>query len=309
MINRAVLGVAQLARMHPDLRALSRSVEVIRDVPYLKGAGPEHCLDVYRPRERTGRMPTLLYVHGGGFRLLSKDTHWIMAAILARSGYLVFTTNYRLAPAHPFPAAVEDVCRAALWIQAEASAWGGDGLGLSLAGESAGANLVTALTIAACYQRPEPYARAVFDAELAVRSVLPACGLHQVTDMERFARANPKLWPVIRRRMQLISHDYLGGARLDTGGESLANPLLILETGERPARSLPAFMLTCGDRDPILADTQRMHVAVQSLGARVETRIYSGGHAFHAAIWLEEAQRCWRDQLRFVSTEHPAEPV
>ena len=53
----------------------------------------------------------MLYVHGGGFRILSKDTHWIMGLAFARRGFLVFNIGYRLAPKHPFPAAIADAVR------------------------------------------------------------------------------------------------------------------------------------------------------------------------------------------------------
>ena len=52
--------------------------------PYIAGAGAEHHLDIYRRRDRSGPMPVVLYIHGGGFRLLSKETHWVMATILVR---------------------------------------------------------------------------------------------------------------------------------------------------------------------------------------------------------------------------------
>ena len=51
-----------------------------------------------------------------------------------------------------------------------------------------GANLVTALTVAACYPRSEPYAERVFDTGITPVAVLPACGILQVTDSRRFAR-------------------------------------------------------------------------------------------------------------------------
>src|SRR5690606_5988723 len=126
-------------------------------------AGPEHRLDVYRPAHAEGPRPVVLYVHGGGFRILSKETHWLMGLYFARRGYVVFNIGYRLAPKHPFPAALEDSADALGWVVQNAHRYGGDPTRLVLAGESAGANLVTSLTLACCYRREEPYARRVFD--------------------------------------------------------------------------------------------------------------------------------------------------
>ena len=50
----------------------------------------EHRLDIYRPRESSGPLPIVLYIHGGGFRILSKDTHWVMGLAFARREFLVF---------------------------------------------------------------------------------------------------------------------------------------------------------------------------------------------------------------------------
>src|SRR5690606_7801756 len=138
------------------------------------------------PVDRDGPLPTVLYVHGGAFRSLSRRTHWLMGLAFARAGFVVANVDYRLAPAHPFPAAVQDVCAAYTWWAAHAADHGGDPGRLVLAGESAGANLVTSLAICAAWRRPEPWARAVFDAGVAPRAVLPACGILQVSRAERF---------------------------------------------------------------------------------------------------------------------------
>ena len=140
--------MARLGRCDPRSRPERHGVEVTADVPYKAPGGREHQLDIYRPANAQGPLPVVLYVHGGGFRLLSKDTHWVMGLAFARQGYLVFNINYRLAPQHPFPAAIDDVCAAYGWVAENAAQYGGDVGRLALAGESAGANLVTALAVA-----------------------------------------------------------------------------------------------------------------------------------------------------------------
>ena len=109
-------SLSTAGRLHPRSRPEAYDVEVIRDVPYAASAHELHRLDIYRPKERSGPLPVLLYIHGGGFQLLSKDTHWIMGLIFARAGYLVFNISYRLAPVHPFPAALEDATDALVWV-------------------------------------------------------------------------------------------------------------------------------------------------------------------------------------------------
>jgi acetyl esterase len=291
-------GLSSVARLHPLARPERHHVEVIRDVRYADGDAPEHVLDIYRPTVRPGPWPVVLYVHGGGFRLLSKDTHWLMGLVFARFGYLVLNISYRLAPRHPYPAAIADTCAAYQWMVANAEAYGGDLDRIVVAGESAGANLVTALSVAATYRRDEPWARAVFDTGRVPSVAIPACGILQVTDVERFARRR-KLPRWVRTVIGGVSQSYVGGTA--AGDLDLADPLVVLERGEPPARPLPAFFVPVGTRDPLLPDTRRLERAVRAHGAPCEARYYPGElHAFHALIWRKQARRCWRDTLAFL---------
>lgn len=181
-------ALAHATRLYPQSRPERHHVEIIADIPYRTGGLVEHQADIYRPLQRTGPMPIVLYVHGGGFRFMSKDTHWLLALAFARRGYLVFNISYRLAPRHPFPAAVEDVCAAYCWLVRHAAEYGGDITRIALNGESAGANLVTTLAVATAWRRNEPCAQAVFDTGVMPRAVLPICGMLQVRDAGRFAR-------------------------------------------------------------------------------------------------------------------------
>lgn len=294
-------ALAVAARRHPLARPDRHNVEVIRNIPYGDRAIRDHHLDIYRPTRHPEPHPVVLYVHGGGFRMLSKDSHWIMGLAFARQGYLVCNVSYRLAPRHPFPAAVEDVCAAYEWVSEHVAAYGGDRSRLVLAGESAGANLVSTLAVAATYRRPEPYARRVFDTGLVPAAVIPACGLLQVTDPERFARRRRiPLW--VTSAILEVSRAYLRGYRQPQPGVlDLADPLLVFERGAPPDRPLPPFFLPVGTRDPLLDDTRRMVRALRALGCAAEAEYYSGEiHAFHAMVWRRQARRCWRDIFAFL---------
>src|SRR5688572_19886088 len=182
------------ARLHPLASPRRHGVAVEHDLRYFHSDSPWHTLDVYTPRRRPGPYPVVFYVHGGAFHLLSKDTHWLMGLVFARFGYMVVNISYRLAPRYPFPAAVEDTCLAYTWMAKRIAQLGGDPTRVAVAGESAGANLVTALTLAACQRRPEPWARDVFDTGVVPRATLPFCGILEVTRPERFSqrRAIPR---------------------------------------------------------------------------------------------------------------------
>ena len=104
----------------------------------------------YAPRPHTwaAPMPALLYFHGGGFTIGSIDTHDRVCRMLAADGdCLVFSVDYRLAPEHPFPAAVDDAFDSLHWLLREAAALGVDPARVAVGGDSAGGTLATATAI------------------------------------------------------------------------------------------------------------------------------------------------------------------
>jgi acetyl esterase len=191
-----------------------------------------------------------------------------------------------------------DTLAAYEWVVASAASMGGDLSRLVVAGESAGANLVTALSLATCYRRPEPWARRAFDLDVTPRVAVPACGIFQVSDAGRFARRR-RLPYVVRMTLEDVASCYLRGC--DPGAIDLADPLLVLERGEAPARALPAFFLPVGTRDPLLDDTRRMRRALEHLGVPAQAHYYRGEmHAFHALVFRERARDCWADIFAFL---------
>jgi acetyl esterase len=295
--------LGNLARLAGGFRAADPGrygVTRQRDLAYRDGGSPFHLLDIYRPSRPAGPgpHPCVLYIHGGGFRVLSKDSHWLMGIAFARRGYTVLNVNYRLAPASRYPAAIEDVCQAFLWAVEHARELNIDLDRLAIAGESAGANLTAALAVATAYERPEPWARAVFETGVQPRAVCPAAGILQVSDPGRFRRK----WADLPRMVDAVIHDvaacYLP---LRTANLDLADPLVFLEQGRRPDRPLPPFYVPVGTRDPLLDDTRRLERALWTLGVPVVASYFPGEvHAFHALTWRPAAKACWREMLDFV---------
>jgi acetyl esterase len=88
------------------------------------------------------RLPVLLYLHGGGFTIGDLETHDSLCRQLAlRSGAAVLALDYRLAPEHRFPAAVDDAWAGLAWLHDQAASLGLDGSRLGVGGDSAGGTL------------------------------------------------------------------------------------------------------------------------------------------------------------------------
>ena len=103
---------------------------------------------LYAPSTRV--LPVLLYFHGGGYTVGSIATHDVLCRELSRlSGCAVVSLDYRLAPEHPFPAAVNDAWDATQWLARNGAEVGLDGARLALGGDSAGGTLAAVCAIMA----------------------------------------------------------------------------------------------------------------------------------------------------------------
>ncbi|VVJ18823.1 Lipase [Amycolatopsis camponoti] len=111
---------------------------------------PEVPVRVYSPANRTGAVPGLLYIHGGGFVLGDLDMfHASLLRLVDELGIVIVSVDYRLAPEHPFPAPVEDCYAALQWVEAKAAELGIDPARIGVGGESAGGGLSAAVALLA----------------------------------------------------------------------------------------------------------------------------------------------------------------
>lgn len=123
--------------VHQQLRVEDRAIE---------GVG----VRIYWPSEPAEKPPVLLFFHGGGWVVGDLDTYDGTAREHAVSiGAVVVSVDYRLAPEHPYPAAVEDVWAVTRWVAAHADELGADPGRIAVAGDSAGGNLAAVVALLA----------------------------------------------------------------------------------------------------------------------------------------------------------------
>jgi acetyl esterase len=231
----------------------ARHVADIRDLTFEGAAGQAQAARLYRSRE--GRTPVLLYIHGGGWSGGSIALNERAARELAaESGWSVVSISYRLAPAHPYPAGLDD-CRAALaWLRREGPALDLDTDRIAIGGASAGANLAMATALA---EKQQGLAKlllfyGVFGADFSTPSY------------ERFA-AGPGL---TRERMQHLFSLYDPQGQRDR--EPLITPLLADLAG------LPPTMLIAAECDVLCSDSERMADALTRAGVETSLHIEPG---------------------------------
>ena len=294
---------AGLADVMPRMKQRMAATQLVEDLEYARHGGQVLRLDLLRP-PGPGPHPVLVYLHGGAFAVGSKRTHRALAAAYAAQGYLVCNVDYRLAPQHPFPAAVEDACAAWAWAAAHVGRHGGDRQRMALAGESAGANLALSVVLACCTPRPEPYAAPLYALGVQPVAALLYCGFLQASQPARYRRAGVSA--LAARIAEDAARSYLGPwADQPTPQQALADPLCIVEALPAPSR-LPALFIAAGLGDPVAEDSRRLERELTRLQSPCSAHYYAGEpHAFHVLFWRENAVRCWRDSFDFLHRQLP----
>ncbi|MEU6423136.1 alpha/beta hydrolase [Streptomyces spiralis] len=255
-------------------RADSGGVDVADlPVPGPPGA-PEVTLRTYRPQGATGPLPVLYALHGGGFVLGAPEVdHDSNLRFCRELQVLVVSVDYRLAPEHPYPAALED-CYAGLLAVAAGAAGDIRPDRIALWGDSAGAGLATALAMltrdrggpAVCFQYLHSPA---LDDRLAARSAV------EFTDT-----------PVWNRRNAVLSWEaYLGpGVPGSEGVPAYAAPARA--TGAELAGLPPAYVAVM-QYDPLRDEGIDYARALLAAGVTAELHLFPG--TFHGAAMVPHA--------------------
>ncbi len=227
------------------------------------GAASELPANIYTP-DGPGPFPVIVYYHGGGWVIASKDVYDGGARALAiDTKSVVISADYRLAPEHKFPAAHDDALAVYKWALANAASLKGDPARVALAGESAGGNLAVATAIAA--------RDATLQAPLAVISVYPIAVGN--TNTPAYAEnANAK--PLNRAMMAWFFDKY---ARTDA---DLADPRINLVGAD--LRGLPPVAIINAQIDPLRGDGEMLAEKIRAAGGSVQQKTYDGvTHEFY----------------------------
>jgi acetyl esterase len=143
---------ASYEKSAPILEIASAPMFAIDDLRIATRDGATIRARLYHPVEPSWAepAPTFVYYHGGGFTVGSVDTHDALCRMFARDGNCaVLSVDYRLAPEHKFPTAVEDAFDALTWLHAHAAEYGLDVGRLAVGGDSAGGTLATVCAVLA----------------------------------------------------------------------------------------------------------------------------------------------------------------
>src|SRR5437764_1059548 len=241
-------------RIYRDTRAaLAPKAPAVPEIRLL--AFHNFAMRVYRPVAGEV-MPALVYFHGGGWTIGDVDTHDALCRQLAVGARcVVFSVDYRLAPEHPFPAAVDDCFAATRYVADNAAKLKIQGI--AVGGDSAGGNLAAAVSL---------LARDAGGPALAFQLLI-----YPATD-QRLASAsherNAQGYLLTRDAMEYFRRAYLPDKRSWTDWR--ASPLVAKSHGNLP----PALVITAG-YDPLLDEGREYAQRLKAAGVSVEYREYA----------------------------------
>lgn len=193
---------------------------------------------------------TILYLHGGGYFGCSPQTHRPVTGGFAKIGFEVFAPDYRLAPEHPFPAAIEDglaAYRALLAVKGAES--------LVVAGDSAGGGLAMATILAA--------------REAGLKLPAAVILFSPWTDL---AGTGASITANAARESMLIGSRVQEVAELYLAGESAKNPLASPLYAD--LAGLPPILIQVSDREILLDDSTRLAEKIRAAGGKAELSIW-----------------------------------
>jgi acetyl esterase len=246
---------AMYRMMRPAVPELSVGEVTDRTIPGPARAIP---LRIYTPRGR-GPFPLLVYFHGGGWVIGDLETADAVARQLCRgANCVVVSVDYRLAPEHRYPAAVEDCYAATQWVATHADELNGDAARIAVAGESAGANLAAVVSL------------------LAREQGGPAIALqllaYPVTDADfdtASYQANAEGYLLTRATMQWFWDQYCPDPASRT--EASASPL---QAGN--LAGVPRALIMTAEYDPLRDEGEAYAAKLDAAGVTVETIRFDG---------------------------------
>jgi acetyl esterase len=254
------LSVSDARKQSMDMAAMQGVLEPVATIEDRTLPGPACPIPVrvYTPAI-DGPLPVFVYLHGGGWVIGNiESSDGLCRALCNAARCIVMSVDYRLAPEHPFPAAVEDSYYAVLWASKNAGGFGGDESRIAVGGDSAGGNLAAVVTQIA-RDRGQP----ALKHQLLIYPVTDAaCNTPSYSQ-------NAEGYFLTKAAMQWFWGHYLG--RDADPSNPLASPLRA-----HSFKGLPPAMVITAEYDPLRDEGESYANRLRDAGIPVQLTRYEG---------------------------------
>lgn len=270
-------GPALTEMSPPDAREMFRAMQGVLSKPKVAlvedAKAGELPVRIYKTSDQD-KQPVVVFFHGGGWVIGDLETHDSICRQLAiATDCTVVSVDYRLAPEHPFPAAMDDCYEATQWVADNADSLGIDVNRLAVAGDSAGGNLAACV----CIKAKDKNGPAICMQLL----IYPATDARMNTESYE---TNKDGYLLTRESMEWFWQHY-------TGGNHMNNPLAS-PSSAADLTGLPAACVITAEYDPLRDEGEAFGEALKAAGVATEIVRYDGMiHGFFGMTELLEGSR------------------
>ena len=248
------------------------------------GGHERNILDVYRPKDKSGKLPVIVSIHGGGWVYGNKEIMQYYCMSLAQNGFAVINFSYRLAPEYKHPTPLIDTNKVIYWVFENAVKYGFDTDSVFLVGDSCGANLAGL------------YCCLCVDGEYRKKlGIKPPEGF-----VPKAAALNSGLYRLVRGEEDLL--DSLAEAYFPNGGTD--GEYKEIELARFVSAGFPPCFVMTAPGDFLTPQAKPFYEFLRSKGIKAEYHSYGSrenplNHVFHINIKLPEARACNADECEF----------
>ena len=254
-------------------------IDVFKDLRYGKDI-KNHILDLYRPKEYSGKLPVLVSCHGGGFVYGDKELYSFYTMEFARVGFAVINFNYTLCPHMTFPRPIIETNGVMKWVCKHADEYDLDTDNVVMIGDSAGAQIASQYGV--CYSNEE-YAKimGIEVPKFQLRALSLGCGIYSLVDSDSNTRDLERIY-VTKDPSQF--------------GEKIKN------MNYKDAYYPPSFLIS-SPGDFLLKNLEPMKKVLETAGVECKSEVYGDENTYHVFfidIRSELGKKCNQDQIDFL---------
>lgn len=277
-----------------ETQAIIERTVRIADLSYSGEGNSSSTMDIYTPRNPQGKLPIIVWIHGGGFILGDKSDAAEYARHLADQGFLVANINYALAPGTRYPGPVMQANEAIRYLLAHAPEYGGDTSQFFLGGNSAGAQIAS--QTAALMTNPQLAAAMQVIPAIPAESLKGAvlfCGIYNMDTVQqgRFPGMSTYLWSYTGVK------DYLTFPNIDQ-----------LSTVRQITAAYPPVFISAGDADTLTFQSKELAQALEQQKVPIVPLFFDNnpaglGHDYQYRLTEPAAVDALQQVIRFLKEQ------
>ncbi|OPA73378.1 lipase [Paenibacillus selenitireducens] len=279
-----------------NIETIKSQVTVVKDIVYDQDGIDNSLLDIYYPKNASGSLPVIMWIHGGGFVSGSKEQTQEYGMALANAGYVVANINYAIAPGQKYPGPIIQANQALKYLQEHVSQFGGDMNRLFIGGDSAGAQIASqtgALVSNEKLAKTMGLTPSIDNKQ--IRGLLLFCGPYSMDRLDL-----TKASTLSQKMVRTMFWSYTGAKDLKSFPR-----IEELSTVKQVTPNYPPVFLTVGDADALAPHSADLIDALEKNGVEVESVLFDGtkselGHEYQFDFTSPHAENTLGKTIEFL---------